>query len=65
MLEEGFKSEDTYGFGYFHDLENLQDSIRKNSLPKESIIALYYDGNNKKMINITSDVIKSLEFNHR
>jgi hypothetical protein len=60
IKDQGYKDLQTYGFGYYRDLKDLQDAVIVNRIQKEQIIGLYYEADNKKIINITTTVIEKL-----
>jgi hypothetical protein len=60
IKDQGYKESQNYGFGYYRDIKELQDAVRSNQIQKEQLIGLYYDADNKKIINITDDVIGKL-----
>ena len=56
ITSEGYKQTQGKGFGYFHDMNNLKESLKSNQLPLTAIVGLYYDSENKRLINITEQV---------
>lgn len=60
ILSEGYKEEDSRGFGYFRDYEKLRDEIRKSKLKPESVIAYKWDYYTNSLTDITEEVRKKL-----
>lgn len=57
VKNEGYKEENGRGFGYFWDKEQLGALFKQNrNLNVNQIVGLYYDSNNKKIIDITAKI---------
>lgn len=53
IYEQGYREKNGKGFGYFWDIEEVKKQVAKKTFPKESVIALFYDGQTKQLIDIT------------
>ncbi len=61
LLSEDYKFCQGREFGYFRKLELLNEAVKENNLPKESIIAFSYDSTNQSLIDITLKIRQQLK----
>lgn len=50
ILGQGYREVNGQGFGYYYDHAELQKALEKKLFVKENIISLYYEGENKRLI---------------
>lgn len=53
LLDQDYKECQGRGFGYFRNLDKLSGAIKENNLPKESVIAFYYNAEKGSLTDIT------------
>jgi hypothetical protein len=58
--EEGYKSVQDNGFGYFSSYEVMKNNLSKSKIPVDQVQAVYWDSSKHQLRNITTDVRKKL-----
>lgn len=61
LTSQGYEEADGMGFGYFSDLEMLDQEIGGNQELINSVVALYYDSKGKSLTDISSEIISKLQ----
>ncbi len=62
LASQGYKEIDGKGFGFFWNENEFQKSIKENRIPKEAIIVIYYDSQNKELKDNTEQIIEKLNY---
>jgi len=61
-FDQGYDEVGGKGFGYFWDIEKLKEFYKTNSaIDINQIVGFFYNGGEKKLINITHDIRKELK----
>lgn len=58
--KQGYYEYEGKGFGYFSDIELLKQAVADNNLLNSSVVYLYYDAYNKKLIDKTDELQSQL-----
>jgi hypothetical protein len=53
---EGYREKDSYGFGYFQNIDNMAKEMAENKLSRSIIHGFFFDSNSKKVLNISDEV---------
>lgn len=61
LLSEDYKFCQGRGFGYFRKFELLNEAVKENKLPKESVIAFAYDSQKQILSDITLKIRQQLK----
>lgn len=61
LLSEDYKECDGRGFGYFRNMEKLKNTVEKNKLDENAIIAFSYTSSNGLLEDITMKVRRELQ----
>ncbi|MEK7450818.1 MAG: hypothetical protein AAB662_02675 [Patescibacteria group bacterium] len=61
IKEEGYREKENKGFGYYWNLNHLSADFKKNGLNKNQVIALFYDADKEKLVDITKSVREELK----
>lgn len=61
IKEEGYREEGNRGFGYYWNFDHLSADLKRNGLNKNQVVALFYDADNKKLVDITKNLREELK----
>lgn len=61
ILDQDYQEIDGFGFGFFWDLDKLAETVNKNNLTAESVLALAYDSQNQQVVDISQRIKGELE----
>lgn len=61
IKEEGYREKENKGFGYYWNLDHLSTDFKRNGINKNRVIALFYDADKEKLVDITKSVREELK----
>ncbi|MDO8621199.1 MAG: hypothetical protein Q7R31_02870 [Candidatus Levybacteria bacterium] len=61
IKEEGYREKENKGFGYYWNLGHLSTDLKRNEINKNRVIALFYDADKEKLVDITKSVREELK----
>lgn len=61
IKEEGYREKENKGFGYYWNLDHLSTDLKRNGINKNRVVALFYDADKEKLVDITKSVREELK----
>lgn len=58
---EGYRKKENKGFGYYWSFDHLVADLKRKEINKNQVIALFYDADKEKLIDITKNVREELK----
>lgn len=53
---QGFRDDQSFGFGFYSDLADLQDALKRYNLTEDNIYSFYYDAPTKVLTDTTAEI---------